>query len=107
MKKKFAITAILTIVLLFVIASCVSNSAQAASNHRHHVKAKVCAQQYKHWGSKKFKQCKKQGWYYERGSYPASTETTPWTMVDYVLVYGPNGRLWVDTAGFYTYPNVR
>lgn len=90
---------IIAIAVAFGIAVAPVATAEAA--HAHHIKANVCAKQYKHWGSPKFRQCKRQGWFYERGAYPVTTETTPWTMAPYVLVWGPNGRLWVDTAGFY------
>lgn len=105
LKKRIAIVIVLAIAVFGVIASC--SAAQAAGMRHHHVKAKVCANQYKHWGSKKFKQCKRQGWFYERGSYPVTTETTPWTMANYILVYGPQGKVWVDTSGLYSVPNIR
>lgn len=96
--KKISIAIVIAIAV--VLGGGVASPASAA--HRH-IKASVCAKQYKHWGSPKFRQCKRQGWFYERGTYPVTTETTPWVMAPYVLVWGPNGRLWVDTAGFYTY----
>lgn len=102
MKKKLIIAVSIAVAIL-IIGGCLS-SASAANKHKRHLPAKICVKQWDNHGWKK-RQCKRQGWLYDVGSYPASTETTPWTMVDYVLVIGPNGRVWIDTSGFFTYPS--
>lgn len=74
----------------------------ASASTRVSVKMCVSPNVYNHLHSTKARKCKRHGFYYEKGFYPASTEYSPWVMIPYLLVYGPNGRIWVDTAGFYT-----
>lgn len=100
------ITVAITMSIAAVLAVGVA-PAQAA--HHRHVAGKVCAQKwtYTHLHSWTAKQCRRQGFLYDVGTYPVTTETTPWTMAPYVQVWGPQGRLWVDTAGFDSVPNIR
>lgn len=105
LKKKYVITIAIAVIIL-VIGGCMS-SASAAKNHKRHLPAKVCVKQWDNHGWKK-QQCKRQGWYYERGMYPTYyPDTNTWVETPYVLVYSPTGRLRIDTAGMYSTPNVR
>lgn len=100
--KKFVVTIIVSLGIVLAPLAHVEASTR--------VPAKKCASNWvinhpKSWTAKK---CKRQGWYYERGMYPMyHSDTDSWTEIPYVLVYGPKGKLWVDTAGMYSSPNVR
>lgn len=43
------------------------------------------------------RQCRRAGWIIERDTYPASTETTPWTYATSYLVVSPTGHVYIDT----------
>jgi hypothetical protein len=85
--KKFVVS------ILIAVVAIISVPVPADATPR--IRAKVCAKQWDNPPNWKKHQCRKQGWFYERGSY---TETDG-RIVQYALVVGPNGRVWIDTLG--------